>query len=247
MEMLIEQFVSTNFCSCYGKGNSNVFFGNGYGNGNGSGSGYGIVTGSGSGGDYGFGCGCGNGAGIGNGSGYGNGNIISFCKGSGSGFGFRSGDGKDIKKIDNVYIYDIDNIPTGIISVHGNVAKGFTLRKTVIKVPCYIVKENNKFAHGTTLHEAYAALQEKLYDDSTEEERMQAFKEKFPEFDVPYSNRDLFVYHHILTGSCKFGRQLFIDAHNIDLDGKTSVKEFIALTKNEYRGEIIKQVKNYYI
>ena len=136
---------------------------------------------------------------------------------------------------------------TGIISVHGNVAKGFALRRNVIKEPCYIVKDNGKFAHGKTLHEAYTALQEKLYDDSTEEERLQAFRDKFPEFDTPYPNSDLFAYHHVLTGSCKFGRQQFVENHQIDLDGRTTVRDFIALTKDSYGGDIIKQVKNYYV
>ena len=32
------------------------------------------------------------------------------------------------------------------------------------------------------MHEAFASLQEKLYDDSTEEERLEAFKKHFQDF-----------------------------------------------------------------
>ena len=62
----------------------------------------------------------------------------------------------------------VDGVQTIIKSVHDNIARGFILQNDLTLKPCYIVKEQNKFAHGSTLHEAFNALQEKLYDDSTE-------------------------------------------------------------------------------
>lgn len=42
------------------------------------------------------------------------------------------------------------------------------------------------------------------------------------------------------------GRQEFIRAHGISLDGKTTVSEFIRLTEDAYGGNVIKKMKNAY-
>jgi hypothetical protein len=115
--------------------------------------------------------------------------------------------------------------------------------------PCYIVKEQNKFAHGDTLHDAFTSLQEKLeriYDESTEEERIEAFVKKFPNYDTPYSNRDLFDYHHVLTGSCRMGRESFCKDKGINLDDSTTVREFVSLTKDSYGSGTIRRLPQAY-
>ena len=213
-----------------------VGYGDGYGSGDGSGSGdvSGYGDGSGDGDGYGNGSGDGYGYGYGSGSGDGSGD------GSGSGYGSGSGDGIKVFNGDNVYL--VDNILTIFISIHGNVAKGYILQSDLQLKPCFIVKENNKFAHGDTIRDAFNSLQEKLYDDSTEEERIEAFKKKFPEYDVKYDNGDLFTYHHVLTGSCRMGRESFVSDRGLSLDGKTSIREFVELTKNAYGGDIIKKL-----
>ena len=133
----------------------------------------------------------------------------------------------------------VDGVPTIIKSVRDNIAQGFILQSDLAQKLCFIVKEQNMFAHGDTLHDAFTALQEKLYDDSTEEERIEAFRKKFPEYDIPYLNRDLFAYHHVLTGSCRMGRESFCQDKGIDLDDSTTVREFIKLTKGSYGGDVI--------
>jgi hypothetical protein len=137
-------------------------------------------------------------------------------------------------------------LQTIIKSVHGNIAQGFILNSDLTLQPCYIVKENNKFAHGDTLHDAFTSLQEKLYDDSTEEERIDAFVKKFPNYDTPYPNRDLFAYHHVLTGSCRMGRENFCKDKGINLDGSTTVREFVSLTKDSYGSETIRRLPQAY-
>lgn len=154
--------------------------------------------------------------------------------------------GFGVKVINGYEVHRIDDIPTIITSVRGNVAQGFIVQSDLQLKPCYVVKENNKFAHGETLHDAFNSLQEKLFDDSSEEERLDAFKKKFPEYDVKYDNRDLFKYHHILTGSCRMGRELFVSNRRLSLDGKTSVREFVKLTKNAYGGDIIQKLPGIY-
>lgn len=152
----------------------------------------------------------------------------------------------DTKAINGYEVHRIDNIPTILTSIRGNVAQGFVVQSDFQLKPCYVVKENNEFAHGETLRDAFDSLQEKLYNGSTSEERIEAFKKKFPEYDVKYDNKDLFTYHHVLTGSCRMGRETFVVSHGLSLDGKTSVREFVELTQNAYGGDIIKKLPGAY-
>ena len=193
---------------------------------------------------YSYGDGDGSGYGYGDGSGYGYG--YGYGSGDGDGYGYGYGYGDGIKEVSGSMIYIIDNTPTIIISVRANVAQGFILQKDLQTIPCYIVKENNKFAHGDTLRDAFTSLQEKLYDDSTEEERIEAFKKKFHDYDTKYDNKDLFAYHHVLTGSCRMGRESFVNSKGLSLDDKTSVREFVELTQDAYGGDIIKKLPGAY-
>ena len=203
----------------------------------GSGDGYGCGSGCG----YGCGSGCGDGCGSGSGSGCGSG-CGDGC-GSGDGCGDGCGSGCGIKSINGNSIYVVDSIPTIITNVKGNIAKGFILQSDLSLTPCFIAKENNQFSHGNTLHEAFESLREKLYDDSTEEERILKFKEHFSDFSRKYSAKDLFIWHHVLTGSCKAGREAFCKDKGIDVDNdRFTVYEFIELAKNSYGGEIIRKL-----
>ena len=188
--------------------------------------------------------GYGYGSGSGSGYGYGDGDGSGYGDGDGSGSGSGYGDG--VKEVNGDTVYIVDDVPTIIKSVRDNIAQGFILQRNLTLTPCYVVKEQNRFAHGETLHDAFSALQEKLYDDSTEEERIEAFRNKFPDYDMPYSNRDLFAYHHVLTGSCRMGRESFCKDKGIDLDGSTTVREFIELTKDSYGGDVICKLPEVY-
>ena len=214
----------------------------GYGGGDGGGCGDG--DGYGDGGGYGYGDG-GGGGDVG-GYGYGDGGGDGGGYGYGDGYGDGCGDGCGVKEIHGQKVYIVDDISTLITSVRDNVAQGFILQSDLQTKPCYIVKENNKFAHGETLRDAFTSLQEKLYDNSTEKERIDAFKKKFPDFDTPYPNRDLFAYHHVLTGSCLMGRKQFCETMSIDMDGATTVRDFIRLTKDSYGGDVIRQLPEAY-
>lgn len=211
-----------------------------FGDGSGDGSGKGVDK------EYGFGWGISSGSGAytGDGSGTFSGKCDAFGKGDGSGVG--SSVNKGIKELNGDNVYLVDDIQTIVKSVHGNIAQGFILNSSLTLRPCYIVKEQNHFAHGETLHDAFSSLQEKLYDDSTEKERIEAFIKKFPNYDTPYSNRDLFTYHHVLTGSCRFGRDSFCKDKGINLDGSTTVREFVSLTKDSYGSETIRRLPQAY-
>lgn len=219
--------IGSGYCYNHGYG-----YGSGYGCGKGGdcADGYGDIIGIGSyrGDDFGYGDGCGSGGICGNGRGF----CYDICN--------------SVREINGNIVYIIDDTSTIITSVHSNIAKGFIVQTNLQLIPCYIVKDGNKFAHGSTIRDAFNSLQEKLYDDKTEEERIKAFKNKFPNYDVKYSNRDLFVYHHILTGSCRIGRETFVAEKGLSLDGNTSVREFIELTKDAYGGNIIRKLPSAY-
>lgn len=211
-------------------------YGDGFGFG--PGSGYGSEAGNGD------GCGfmCSNGSGHGSVFGNGDGCGSMFSGANGHGHGNSTG----IKELNGDKVHIIDYMQTIITSVHDNIAQGFIINSDLTLQPCYIVKEQKHFAHGETLHDAFAALQEKLYDDSTEEERIAAFLKKFPNYDTPYPNRDLFTYHHVLTGSCRMGRESFCKDKGINFDDSTTVREFVRLTKDSYGSETIRELPQAY-
>lgn len=180
---------------------------------------------------FGNGCGCGYSDGDGNGCGYSN--------------GYGYGEYKDISMFNGNKVYIIDNIPTIIKSVKGAFAKGFIFNKDMMLMSCYVVKSQGLFAHGKTIKEAYQALQEKLLEDMPVEERIEKFLKEF-KMGVKYPNKHFFDWHHILTGSCLFGRQQFCKNKRIDLEGKMTVEQFIKLTENDYGGDIIKKLKREY-
>ena len=177
------------------------------------------------------------------GSGYGSG--YGYGDGDGSGYGYGDGDG-GLAEIDGDKIYMVDDIPTIFCSIKGNVAKGFILQSDLSRTPCYVVKGNNLFAHGDNLHEAMAALTDKMFDDMPEEERIAAFIKAHPDKDKPYPNRDLFDWHHRLTGSCMAGRNAFVKDRGLTLEGETTVAAFIQLTQNAYGGGTIKALDKAY-
>jgi hypothetical protein len=232
MEAKIEEFVKIE-SNIFGDGYDNNYgFGDGDGSGCGSGFGYGFGYGNGSG----YGKGSGNG--YGDGSGYGEGSGFDCGDGYGSGFGNAPG----IEMFNNQQVRSIDNIPTIITNLKDNIAKGFILNSDFTLSPCFVVKHNNLFAHGETLHKARQALESKLFDGMDVEEKIEMFLKEF-ERNKKYKGTVFFDWHNKLTGSCAMGRTIFIRDNNLSLDDEYTVDEFIAITENSYGSEIIKQLK----
>lgn len=250
MEILnIQQWIENG--SDFGSGYS---FGSGSGAGDGYGSGFGGSDGSGdgSGGCVGFGdvFGGGYGAGYGSGSGDsdGSGDGSGDDSGAGGGYGFGSvygdgyGYGADIKFFCGSPAYEIDGITTIITAVFGSYAKGYILEPCLTLTPCYIAKQESHFAHGKTLSEAVAAVAEKAFEDMPEEDRIAQFW-KFHQKGVKYPARDLYDWHHRLTGSCEMGRNTFAAERGIDLNSDMlTVAEFVELCGKSYGGEIIRKL-----
>ena len=185
------------------------------------------------------------GSGSGDGSGYGDRSGSGEGSGSGYGDGYGSGDG--IKSISGNNVYKIDGVDTVIYSVHGNIARGAILQSDLTLTPCYIAKEGSTFAHGDTARDAFTALQEKLYDNRTEQERLAAFREHFPDADSRYPASELFVWHHVLTGSCRAGREAFCRDHGIDKSrDEFTIREFIDMTAESYGGDTVRKLAGMY-
>ena len=189
--------------------------------------------------------GCGDGSGMGDKEGCGRGHGLSGGGGYESGTGYGDGN-SGINTFCGKKVHYIDDVATIIESEHGNFAKGYILQTDLTLTSCYVAKWNGEYAHGQTLREAFYALQEKLYNDSTEEERIRKFKEHFPDFSKKYPASELFAWHNILTGSCNMGRSVFCRDHGIDIDKDAfTIYEFIELTRGSYGGETVKKlIKN---
>lgn len=153
------------------------------------------------------------------------------------------GSGSGVTQIDGKNVYQIDRTPTLIYSIHGNVAHGAILHDDFTLTPCYVVKQDNLFAHGATLREAMEALRDKLFEDMPEEERIGAFLAE-TECGKKYPNQHFYDWHHRLTGSCDMGRKAFAQDHGIDVEnGTMTLEEFLELTKNSYGGDVIRHVQ----
>lgn len=213
--------------------------GDGYGDGCGYGcdDGRGFGTGSGGGGSYDYG----NGFGYSNGSGDGSG----FSEGYGSKDG--SGEGGYVSIIDiktfNEHIVDyIDGVPTIITHIHNDVASGFIIGFDMTLIPCYVAKAGNYFAHGKTLKDALKDAEAKEMYNMPIEERIEKFIEVFGSLDSEHTGKEFYDWHHILTGSCRMGRDKFCEENGINLTKKYSVRYFLNITKNSYGGDVIKQI-----
>lgn len=167
-----------------------------------------------------------------------------YVSGYGSGYGSCYVSGVDgILQFNGCRVFVIDGIQTAINKVIGNFAKGFMINEDLTTETCYVAKSGNTFAHGKTIHEAHEALMKKMLEEMPVEERIENFLKEFSG-NKKFKVIEFYKWHHILTGSCKFGRDQFAKEHGIDLENdEFTVKEFIELTKNSYGGDIIKEIE----
>ena len=231
IERDIERFLAVS--SGYGYGDGYGYgYGSGYGDGDGDGDGYGYGDGDGAGYGDGYGYGSGYGDGDGDGAGY------------GDGYGYGYGDGSGVKEFNGRKVYDIDRVSTLIYAVRGNVAKGAVLGRDLTLKDCWIAKRGNFFAHGDTLHAAVEAVEAKWRENRPLDERIAEFVQTHPSLDEPYG--DLFEWHHILTGSCEFGRRQWCDGHGYKPTDSITLRAFFEQTKNDYGRDVIRRVAQKY-
>ena len=190
----------------------------------------------------GSGSGSGDGSGSGSGDGYGDGSGYGYGYGYGDGDG--DGDGSGVKEFAGHKVYDIDRVPTLIYAVKGYAARGAVLLKNMTLRDCWIAKRGNFFAHGDTLHEAVEAVEAKWRENRPLDERIAEFVKTHPALDEEYG--DLFEWHHVLTGSCEFGRRQWCEGHGYSPTDSITLRAFFEQTKNDYCCDVIRQVAKEY-
>ena len=207
----------------------------------------------------GFGYKLGDGFGTHDGAGYGSGNgddfgladASGFGCGSGSGYGTRDScgfiyGGSGIRAFNGNIVDYIDNVPTIITQIHSNIARGYIINDDLTLESCYIAKAGSFFAHGKTLKDAIADVEAKEAEKLPIEKRIEKFIKVFGSLDSEHTGKEFYDWHHILTGSCKMGRDGFCKDHDIDLEKKYTVKYFLDITEKSYGGDVIKQVRESY-
>ena len=183
-----------------------------------------------------------NGSGSGYVCGYGDGYGDGYGEGFGSGFGYSSSSCTDIIMFNAEKIYWIDGVPTIIKKIKKQIAKGFILKADLTLQPCYVAKVDNRYAHGNTIREAVKQAREKTFELLPVDDRIKKFWECHNLTDR-YPAKDLYEWHHILTGSCEMGRNQFVKEKGVDLERDTfTVDEFVEMCKDRYCGEIIKKL-----
>ena len=161
-----------------------------------------------------------------------------------AGSGYGSGDGYGVKEFAGHKVYDIDNVPTLIYAVKGDAAKGAMLGRDLTLKGCWIAKRGNFFAHGDTLHDAVEAVEAKWRENRPLDERIAEFARTHPSLDEPYG--DLFEWHHVLTGSCEFGRRQWCEDHGYKPTDSITLRTFFEQTRNDYGRDVIRQVAKEY-
>ena len=130
--------------------------------------------------------------------------------------------------------------------MRGNIACGYIVKDDLTLSPCYIAKAGNSFAHGFTLKEAVADAEAKELENMPVGERIKKFVETFGSLDSEHTGKEFYDWHHILTGSCRMGRDEFCKAHDVDFTKKYTVRYFLEITKESYGGDIIKLIGKEY-
>ena len=155
-----------------------------------------------------------------------------------------SGYGDGVKEFAGHKVYDIDSVQTLIYAVRGNVAKGAVLYIDMTLKDCWIAKRGNFFSHGDTLHEAVEAVEAKWRENRPLDERIAEFVKTHPALDEEYG--DLFDWHHVLTGSCEFGRRQWCEGHGYKPTDSITLRTFLTETVGNYGGDVIRQVAQKY-
>ena len=185
---------------------------------------------------YGYGNGYGSGNGYGNGDGSGNG--YGSGNGSGNGYGSGNGSGNKIKMFKGCKVYYVDNIPCVFKSVHSNFASVEIINKDFSTKKAFLGKFENCIAHGDTIRKAIEDARSKYYQsldfEELKEKLLAEFKNK-----GKLTVKELYDWHGILTGSCRFGRSQFQAEHNLKDDDLLSLEEFVKLTGSAFGGDKI--------
>ena len=155
---------------------------------------------------------------------------------------------KDVMFVNGYPAVRIDGILTACRFLFANYLKGFSVSLTASD--CFVAKSDTDkpvFAHGRDIRSAHRSLLAKLIGGKDIEERINDFVKSHPSWSEKYSASDLFEWHFLLTGSCKFGRDAFCKANHIDMEKDLfTVGEFVDMVRGNYGWEVIKLIPGHY-
>ena len=163
-----------------------------------------------------------------------------------SGSGYGSGDGSGIKQYNHEKVWYVDDVPTLIDRVRGDIARGRIIKDDMTTEPCWIARVDNCWAHGRTAHLAMADAQGKAMETMPKVERMAKFITEFPTLDTETTVGELHRWHGILTGSCRMGRDNFAESHCLKMEDAMTVRRFLEITEDSYGGDVIRELREMY-
>ena len=172
--------------------------------------------------------------------------FMSIGDGSGYGDGYGYGSGDGVESFNGHRVYMIDDTPTLIYSIHGNIAHGAILRDNLTLKECFIARVGNSFAHGDTAQNAMRDATAKDMEARPIEERIDEFKKQYHELTTKATGKELYDWHHILTGSCRIGRDEFCRAKNVSMDAEYTIEYFLTITADSYGSDVIRQLRESY-
>lgn len=163
--------------------------------------------------------------------------------GDGYGAGYGGGTG-GISSIGGEKVFYIDGIPCVVDRIVGNLAIARVVQSDLTMEKAYICKDKERglFAHGDSFEDARAALEMKIRDALSGDEKIGKFLSVIDK-NKKYPGRVFYDWHHFLTGSCAYGRDRFVKGHGVDLDKDFfTVQEFCEMCKDNYGGAVIKKI-----
>lgn len=169
--------------------------------------------------------------------------IDKFLHGYGSGYGYGDGDGFKIKRFKNQDVLYVDGLPCLIDSVHGDFTRVRILtKKDFTETEGYLARYGSSMAHGKTIREALDDAMEKHLSGIGYEEKKRQLLDLFrTRGKIPV--KELYMWHGILTGSCRLGRSHFQEEHGLSDDDLLTLDEFVELTRDSFGGDRIRGLK----
>ena len=141
------------------------------------------------------------------------------------------------KKINGKTLHVIDGIPTAIEHIDGDVAKGYALNCNAYLTPCYVIKWHGRFAHGATLREARAALEEKVFKGSDMSAKITMLAERLA-VGEKHPAQVYYGWYHRLTRS-----GILAHDHSIQIcNDMWTVTEFVSLIEDDNAKKIFTQL-----
>jgi hypothetical protein len=141
-------------------------------------------------------------------------------------------------------VYYVDSIPCTFRKVHDNWAEVDVINtEDYTSHRAFIAIFNGYTAHGETIRDAFIDAKEKWMQSMDFTEKKKRFLALFKDRER-LTVKELYDWHGVLTGSCRYGRSTFQAEHGLKDTDTLTLEEFINLTENSYGGDKIKRLKS---